>query len=78
LNCVPDAYQAAHSADALLIVTEWEEFRNLDWKRIHDSMARPLIVDGRNLLSPEKMTSLGFEYQSVGRPKSQAPTEALA
>lgn len=78
LNCVPDAYQAARGADALLIVTEWEEFRNLDWKRIHESMARPLIVDGRNLLSPEKMSSLGFEYQSVGRPKSQAPTEALA
>jgi UDPglucose 6-dehydrogenase len=78
LNCVPDAYQAAHGADALLIATEWEEFQNLDWKRIHESMARPLIVDGRNLLSPEKMSALGFEYQSVGRPKSQAPTEALA
>lgn len=78
LNCVPDAYQAARGADALLIVTEWEEFRNLEWKRIRESMARPLIVDGRNLLSPEKMNALGFEYQSVGRPKSQAPTEALA
>jgi UDPglucose 6-dehydrogenase len=79
LNCTPDAYEAARGADALLIVTEWEEFRNLDWKRIHASMARPLILDGRNLLSPEEMTALGFEYQSVGRPKAALPaTQALA
>jgi UDPglucose 6-dehydrogenase len=79
LNCTPDAYEAARGADALLIVTEWEEFRNLDWKRIHASMARPLILDGRNLLSPEEMTALGFEYQSVGRPKAALPArEALA
>jgi UDPglucose 6-dehydrogenase len=52
----------------LLIVTEWEEFRNLDWKRIHQSMARPLVLDGRNLLSAQEMKSLGFEYHSVGRP----------
>ncbi|HLW83209.1 MAG TPA: UDP-glucose/GDP-mannose dehydrogenase family protein [Candidatus Acidoferrales bacterium] len=79
LNCTPDAYEAARGADALLIVTEWEEFRSLDWKRIHASMARPLILDGRNLLSPEKMTALGFEYQSVGRPKAALPaSEALA
>ncbi len=69
LNCTADAYESASGADALLIVTEWPEFRDLDWKRIHRSMARPLVLDGRNLLSAEEMGALGFEYQSVGRPK---------
>ena len=48
------AYEAAKDAEALLIATEWEEFRKLDWDRIRDAMARPLIVDGRNLLSPQR------------------------
>jgi UDPglucose 6-dehydrogenase len=62
------AYEAAENAEALIIATEWEQFRELDWNRIHDSMARPLILDARNLLSPTEMKSRGFEYQSVGRP----------
>lgn len=70
LRCAPDAYEAARGADALLIVTEWPEFRDLDWKRIHQNMARPLVLDGRNLLSAEEMAAIGFEYQSVGRPKT--------
>ncbi len=69
LNCTADAYESANGADALLIVTEWPEFRDLDWKRIHQIMARPLVLDGRNLLSAEEMRALGFEYQSVGRPR---------
>ena len=64
----PDAYEAAEGADALIVLTEWEEFRSLDWPRIRDTMARPLVLDGRNLLSPAYMKSLGFEYHSVGRP----------
>lgn len=71
LNCAADGYEAARGADALLIVTEWPEFRGLDWKRIHQSMARPLVLDGRNLLSSEEMAALGFEYVSVGRPKAE-------
>ena len=63
-----DAYDAAKDSEALLIVTEWEEFRGLDWGRIRDSMTRPLVLDGRNLLSPADMRALGFEYHSVGRP----------
>jgi len=63
-----DAYDAAKDSEALLIVTEWEEFRSLDWSRIRDSMSRPLVLDGRNLLSPADMRSLGFEYHSMGRP----------
>lgn len=70
LKCTEDAYQPAQNADALLIVTEWQEFRDLDWKRVRQSMARALILDGRNLLSPDEMSALGFEYHSVGRPKA--------
>ena len=55
--------------DALLVVTEWEEFRTLDWERIHRLMARPLLLDGRNLLDPELMARKGFEYYSFGRPE---------
>lgn len=80
LICASDAYEAARSADALLIVTEWEEFRKLDWNRIHKGMARPLVLDGRNLLSAQEMKSLGFEYHSVGRPDLHVSraAEALA
>jgi UDPglucose 6-dehydrogenase len=63
-----DPYEAADGADALIIATEWPEFVELDWERIRDSMARPLVLDGRNLLVPTKIRSLGFEYESVGRP----------
>ncbi len=62
-------YEAAEDAEALLIATEWDEFKKLDWDRIREAMARPLIVDGRNLLSPREMKSLGFEYRSFGRPE---------
>lgn len=69
-NLVPcdDAYGTAAEADALFVLTDWDEFRLLDWSRIRDTMARPLVLDGRNLLSPAYMRSLGFEYHSVGRP----------
>ncbi len=63
-----DPYEVAKDADALLIVTEWPEFRELDWERIHRAMARPLVLDGRNLLEPARMKSLGFEYHCIGRP----------
>ena len=63
-----DAYEVAKDSEALLIVTEWEDFRGLDWSRIRDLMTRPLVLDGRNLLSPADMRALGFEYHSIGRP----------
>jgi UDPglucose 6-dehydrogenase len=62
------AYEAAAGAEALIIATEWEQFRELDWNEIHETMARPLILDGRNLLSSAEMKSRGFEYYSMGRP----------
>ncbi|MGC1627230.1 MAG: UDP-glucose/GDP-mannose dehydrogenase family protein [Candidatus Acidiferrales bacterium] len=61
-------YEVAEGADALLIATEWNDFRDMDWKRIREVMTRPLVFDGRNLLAPHNMKALGFEYHSVGRP----------
>ncbi len=61
------AYDAAMGADALVIVTEWLEFRNPDFARLKGLLRRPLIVDGRNLYDPEKMRALGFTYIGLGR-----------
>jgi UDPglucose 6-dehydrogenase len=61
------AYEAAKDAEALIIATEWEQFSQLDWERIREEMARPLVLDARNLLSPAEMKARGFEYFSVGR-----------
>ena len=66
------AYAAAENAEALMIATEWPLFRSLDWKLIHQSMSRPLILDGRNLLDGQEMRALGFEYQGIGKPIEEA------
>ncbi len=62
-----DAYQVADGADALVLVTEWNEFKNLDLARIKASMVRPVLVDGRNIYDPAKVRELGFEYTGIGR-----------
>ncbi|MGO9087472.1 MAG: UDP-glucose dehydrogenase family protein [Terriglobales bacterium] len=61
------AYDAAHDADALLILTEWEEFANLDLNRLRQELKYPIVIDGRNLYDPEVMAAHGFTYYSVGR-----------
>jgi len=61
------AYQAVEGVNALLIVTEWKEFYDLDLKRIKGVMANPIIIDGRNVYKPEVVRQLGFEYYSIGR-----------
>jgi UDPglucose 6-dehydrogenase len=63
----PDPYRAAEGANALLVVTEWDEFRVLDLARIKGLMANPIIVDGRNIFEPNDVRKLGFEYYCVGR-----------
>jgi UDPglucose 6-dehydrogenase len=67
-----DPYEVARAADALLLLTEWKEYRELDWRRIYREMARPLVLDARNMLAPAKMKELGFEYHSFGRPDLSA------
>ena len=64
------AYEAAHGADALLILTEWEEFSNLDLRRLNQELKYPIVIDGRNLYDPEMMAANGFTYYSVGRAAS--------
>jgi UDPglucose 6-dehydrogenase len=67
LRLATDAYDLADGADALLVCTEWNEFKQLDLVRLHTAMARPIIVDGRNIYEPERMQGLGFVYRGVGR-----------
>jgi UDPglucose 6-dehydrogenase len=64
-----DAYEAAQGAEALLIATEWKEFRSPDYDRLKSLLVRPLIFDGRNLYDPALMQRLGFEYFAIGRGK---------
>lgn len=65
-----DAYACATGADALVIVTEWEQFRALDLAQVKQKMKQPVIVDLRNIYRPEEMEKAGFTYESVGRGKS--------
>ena len=67
MNYHEDPYDALRDAEAALICTEWDVFRNLDWERAGKLMARRLVIDGRNLYSPARMRQLGFEYYSFGR-----------
>jgi UDPglucose 6-dehydrogenase len=64
---VNDPYEAARDADALLILTEWEEFARLDLDRVHKQLKYPIVIDGRNLYDPDAMAARGFTYYSVGR-----------
>jgi UDPglucose 6-dehydrogenase len=80
-----DAYSVAEDADAVLLLTQWSEFRRLDLDRIRQSMRHPLLVDGRNLYDPTEMVARGFLYHAIGRPTPEGidvapldPTPALA
>lgn len=68
LSYAEDAYAAAKDADALLILTDWAEFGDLDLMRLRKLMRYPIIVDGRNLFDPAVMNAHGFTYISIGRP----------
>jgi len=63
-----DPYETANGCDALVILTEWEEFRKLDLNKIKRLMKAPIMIDGRNIFEPEKMKRLGFIYRGIGRP----------
>jgi UDPglucose 6-dehydrogenase len=61
-------YDALQGADALLILTEWKQYRSPDFERVRTLLANPLVVDGRNLYDPKRMAEQGFDYLSIGRP----------
>jgi len=76
VQIVDSVLDAVRDADAAVIVTEWDDLRSLASEEVRDAMARPLIVDGRNLLDPEETRAAGFAYEGIGRPASAF--EALA
>ena len=61
-------YEAAEGADAIVIVTEWDEFRQVNWDQLRLVVERPLVIDGRNMFDETEVTRRGFQYVSVGRP----------
>jgi UDPglucose 6-dehydrogenase len=67
VNFVSNAYETASGADALLILTEWDEFSALDLPRLAQLLKYPIVIDGRNLYDPEVMAVHGITYYSVGR-----------
>jgi UDPglucose 6-dehydrogenase len=62
-----DVYKMADGCDALVVVTEWNEFKQLDLEKVKDLLKSPVIYDGRNIYDPEVMYEAGFTYQSIGR-----------
>jgi UDPglucose 6-dehydrogenase len=68
LRYATNAYEAAEDADALLILTDWAEFSELDLRRLNQLLRYPIVVDGRNLYDPTVLSDHGFTYVSVGRP----------
>jgi UDPglucose 6-dehydrogenase len=68
VHLCPDAHSAADGADVLVLVTEWNQFRNLDLSELKRRMQRPILVDLRNVYDGDRVTALGFEYHAVGRP----------
>ena len=63
-------YEALVGADALVVVTDWNEYRHPDFERVKRTLRQPVIVDGRNLYDVEKMRELGVRYHSIGRPSA--------
>ncbi|GGA54432.1 UDP-glucose 6-dehydrogenase [Edaphobacter acidisoli] len=78
LRYATDAYTAASGADALVILTDWQEFAALDLVRLSKSLRYPIVIDGRNLYEPQKMVDHGFTYLSVGRAVGHPVRAALA
>jgi UDPglucose 6-dehydrogenase len=76
LEVIQDQYAAVEGAQALAVVTEWNQFRNPDFRRIKQALTAPLVFDGRNLYTPQAMAEQGFAYFSVGRPASQPALDA--
>ncbi len=67
MRAFPDAYAACEGAAAAVVLTEWDEFRWLDFAKVRDAMATPVVVDARNLLDPAQLRRIGFEYTGIGR-----------
>jgi len=71
-----DPYEAAKGSDALVILTEWNQFRNLEFDRLKTLLRQPLLIDLRNVYEPERVVGMGFRYVSVGRPAQEPKKSA--
>jgi UDPglucose 6-dehydrogenase len=67
VDMAEDPYTMAEGCDALVVITEWNEFKHLDLERIRDLLNRPVLFDGRNIYEPDKLRDLGFKYRAFGR-----------
>ena len=67
VRAYPDAYAASQGAAVTVVLTEWDEFRWLDFAKVRDAMAEPVVVDARNLLDPAQLRRIGFDYTGIGR-----------
>ena len=67
IDLAESGYEALEGADALAVVTDWNEYRHPDFGRMKQALRRPIVVDGRNLYDAGKMAKLGFTYFSIGR-----------
>jgi len=68
ITTAADPYACVDGADAVIILTEWDQFRALDLDRVKSALRKPLLVDLRNVYRPEEMAARGFTYVSIGRP----------
>ncbi|MCY9588476.1 UDP-glucose/GDP-mannose dehydrogenase family protein [Paenibacillus chitinolyticus] len=73
VRCLTDPYEAAENAEAVVIATDWEDLRRIDFDRLRSLVRKPLIIDGRNMFAPAEMAEKGFTYVSVGRPAFPGP-----
>ena len=64
--CATDMYDALKDSDALLLLTEWRQFRLPHWDRVKALLKTPLVIDGRNIYNPQMMKELGFHYHCIG------------
>ncbi|MBR9991056.1 MAG: UDP-glucose/GDP-mannose dehydrogenase family protein [Gemmatimonadetes bacterium] len=78
IRYVDNNYDALEDADALIIITEWKQYRQPDFERIRRLLRQPVVLDGRNLFNPRRMQELGFDYTSIGRPAVRSPRRAAA
>ena len=67
LRFCASAEEAARGAHAILVLTDWPEFREVDWNRLRETMDVPVVIDGRNCLEPASLNGAGFEYYGMGR-----------
>ena len=65
------AYETLQGADALAVLTEWNEFRALNMSKVKAALSAPIVIDLRNIWSPEEMAAAGFQYTSIGRPAAK-------